>query len=598
MKRSKRLLLLLLVMTLSLSMVLSGCGNKKDPAPGPETEGTEETGGEEEGSETTESTGPKVLRLSGMPATTFNPHTYQSSEDGELISYISGNLLALIYDKDSDGIKFIGDHAEDVPTTEDNIVWQFKIRDDVKWEDGDPITAETYEYSYKRLLDPKLANRNAMSLFDTLAVKGAQEFFNGELEDWEQVGIRALDGNILEIELENEMPEIDILTAFAGGGGTSPVKESLYEEGMAADGSETTYATELAKIPSSGAYKLTEWVRDQHRVFEKVEGTPMAEIYVPDRIESRVISQSSTRLQLFENGELDTATVSGTDYDKYAEDPRVVFQERNTVWGFFVNSDSEKNPILQNNDLRKALFYGIDRDMISKGVFKVYESTPYFISSIPMVDYTKGLKYADTPEAKAIRPEGNGYEPEKAKEFFEKAYEANGNKKIEIEIVYFEEQETMKRMTEVAEEQYENLFGSDKLDIKLRAMPPMAAYDAYRDGDYEMGIGAYTQSAFNPWSSMFVWHTDFPQKSHRFSNKDFDELYERTTKGDLMMKPEERTKALADMESMLIDFVPQVPIFQNNNAQVFSERINLITGGKFIPGVGFATLQCDIVDPQ
>ena len=48
----------------------------------------------------------------------------------------------------------------------------------------------------------------------------------------------------------------------------------------------------------------------------------------------------------------------------------------------------------------------------------------------------------------------------------------NGNKKIEIEIVYFEAQETMKRMTEVAEEEYENLFGQDKLDIKLRAMPP------------------------------------------------------------------------------------------------------------------------------
>ena len=50
------------------------------------------------------------------------------------------------------------------------------------------------------------------------------------------------------------------------------------------------------------------------------------------------------------------------------------------------------------------------------------------------------------------------------------------------------------------------------------------------------------------------------------------------------------------MEEMLIDYVPQVPIFQNNNAQVFADRIKLITNGKFIPGLGFAELQADIVD--
>ena len=50
--------------------------------------------------------------------------------------------------------------------------------------------------------------------------------------------------------------------------------------------------------------------RDQHRVFEKMK-IILGDIYKPDKIESKVITESATRLQLFENGELDTAVVSG-----------------------------------------------------------------------------------------------------------------------------------------------------------------------------------------------------------------------------------------------------------------------------------------------
>ena len=587
MKTSKKLLLLVLVVAMTVSVLATGCGKGNDVSKEQEKPAAND--------EKPESTGPKVLRLAGMPAKTFNPHTSDSAEDSELISYIYGALLDLVYNPDEDKVEFIPYHAEELPTTEDNKVWTFTLREGLEWTDGTPITAEDYEYSYKMLLDKKLANRNAFVLWDSIPVVNAEEYFKGEVE-WEEVGIKALDEKTLEITLDTAMPDIDVLSTFAGGGATSPVHKELYEAGMNDDQSETTYATTLETVPSCGTYKLTEWIRDQHRVFEKNEDAILGDIYKPDRIESRVITESATRLQLFENGELDTAVVSGSEYDKYQEDPRIVFQERNTVWGFFINSTSDKNPILQNNDLRKALFYGIDRDKISKGVFKVYESTPYYISSIPMVDYENGTKYCDTDEAKAVRPEGSGFDPELAKEYFEKAYEANGNKKIEIEIVYFEAQETMKRMTEVAEEEYENLFGQDKLDIKLRAMPPQAAYDAYRDGDFDMGIGAYTQGAFNPWSSMFVWTSDFPNKSHRFASEEFDKLYERTTQGDLLLDPEGRIKALAEMEEMLIDYVPQVPIFQNNNAQIFADRIKIITNGKYMPAVGFAILQADIVD--
>lgn len=589
MKKTRKLLLMLLALVLSLSLVLTACGgDSKEPAQPSESNDTPET--EEE--DVVEDTGEKVLRLSGMSIETLNQHVYSSSSEGDVQDFIYSGLLMLLYDPDTNGPTFMPYHAEDLPKTEDNIVWTIKVKDDAQWTDGTPITAESFEYSWRMLLDPKLANRNAMTLMDNIKVKNATEYYKGEVEDWEEVGIKVLDDNTLEITLEDEMPEIDVLLALASIS-TTPVYEELYEAGMNEDRTETTYATTLDVVKSSGRYTLVEWVRDQHRSYVKNEDAPHAELFKPEKIEERVISESSTRLQLFESGELDVASVT-TEIEQYEDDPRVVYPLGNTIWGFFINSKSSTNPVLQDKNFRQALFYGINRTDIAKGVFKLYEETPWYISSVPMVNWETGDNYKETPQAKAIRPKEHGYDTDKAVELFEKAYEANGGEKISIEIIYFEAQESMKRMAEVAEEQYENLFGADKIDVVLRAMDPSTAYDQYEAGDFDLGIGAYGQSAFNPWSSMKVWTSDFPGKSHAYASPEFDELYARSTTGDLKLKVEERIDALAQMEELLIDYVPQIPIFQNNNASIYSDRIHLITNGEYISGIGFGLIQSEI----
>ncbi|MFW5437381.1 peptide ABC transporter substrate-binding protein [Paenibacillus apiarius] len=591
MKQPKKpfLVILAMMMVLTFTGCTSGNGNNA-------SQESKEDKGNAVAEQKQPSDKPTLVRFSGLSAETFNPHTSESAETSVLLEYINGNLLDLIYDETSDNVKFVSNHAADLPATTDNKVWTFKLKEGLKWTDGTPITARDYEYSYQMLLDPKLANRNAFVLFDTIPVVSANKYFKGEAK-WEEVGIKAKDDLTLEIVLETEMPEIDVYSVFAQGGSTSPIHKQLYEAGMKPDRSETTYGTTLEQVPSSGTYRLTEWVRDQYRVFEKNQDASMAAVYTPDRIESRVVSESSTRMQLWEKGEIENVSISGEQFDKYGEDPRVVYTESESVWGFYVNTESKKNPILGNNDLRKALFYGIDRDKIAKGIFKTFKSAPYYISTICMVgDYADGQRYRETEAAKANIPPGTGYEPEQAKQYFEKAYQANGNKKITIELTYFDSQETMKRTAEVAEELYENLFGKDKLDITLRAMPPSAAYDAYRDGNFELGIGAITQNPFNPWSSMKAWRTDFPNRSHRFSSAEFDELQKRTTTGDLLLKPEERLDALVKMEKMLLDFVPQIPLFQNNNAVLYQDRMDLKAKGNYFPVVKFAPLQVNILE--
>ncbi len=599
MKNTKRVLVMMLLMTLVVSL-FAGCGNK-DAATSPDGEkpSTEVPGDgatdEGEGTDDTASTGPKVLRLATTSADTFNPHASSNTETNELIAYIYSAPLTLIANEAGDGVEFYPDQLAELPSTEDNLKWTLKFRDNLQFIDGKAYNAYDFEYSWKMLLDQKLANYSAFLLFDNVPVLNAKEYFTGDAA-WEDVGIKVVDEYTIEMTLTTPMPEIDVYTMLSSSSLTALDKE-MYEANMDPERTETTYGTTLDKINSNGAYKLTQWIKDQSRTFEKVEGHQMADIFVPDTIESLVVLENATKVQMFEAGDVDSVSVSGEDYTRYAEDPRLSFQERNTIWGFYINGASEKNPVLQDKDFRKALFYATNRELMGKGIFKTFPSTPYFISSICQVgDPDSGEKYRKTPEAQAIVAANDGFDVEVAKEYFDKAYEKNGNKKITLEITYFEGADTMKRIGEVAKEEYEKAFGSDRLEVVLRAMPAMAAYDAYYAGDFELGIGARSQNAFNPWSSMKVWTSDFPEKAEAFRNEEFDTLYERTTKGDLLFDAEGRLNALVEMEKLLLEEVPMIPIFQNDNAVLHQERIYLKTNGAYLPGVGFAILQADIID--
>jgi oligopeptide transport system substrate-binding protein len=581
----KKFLSLLLVAMLIGSMLV-GCG-KKDVGKVVDDQDV----ADDQQEEVEEKKEPVVFRITGSKTVTLNPHIYETTAESETMGYIFGNLLAMIYDKDTDNYKVIGDHAVDLPTrNEDGTVWTFKLKEDLKWEDGSPLNARDYEYSYKMLMDPKLKNSRGPQMFDAdIVVVNAKKYWDGECE-WEDVGIKVLDDYTIEFTLDFAVPEMDFYLTFSGGGPSSPVQEKIYEAGMNEDRTETDYGTSAETAPSSGIYKLVEWNRDQNKVYVKNEYSPIKDIYTPDRIEQRVVEDINTLVQLFENNDTDYVGLAGAHYDKYAEDPRLVFSKSTSVWSMFINMESEEKPFLRDVNFRKALFYAMDRNTIAEDIVKIGMPAAYVVSSAKIAVPSKGLTYRETDVAKSVLPENNGYDLELAKEYFDKAYEAYG-KKMEVEVQYFENSENMKRMAELLEQVYENAFGSDRIDVQLRAVPWNNAYDNMQNGNYDLGFGAWSGGLFNPWSSMEVYTQGFTMKLDQFRSDEFDELYRRTVKGDLIFKEKERLEALGEMEKMLFDAVPFVPMYEQQGAFLFHDRIELITGGKYLPGVGFAVEQ-------
>ena len=223
----KKLLALLLAVVMMLGL-LAGCGD--DPAPSTQgTQGPKPTGGV-----TTDPTDPVVTpyvykqaeyntTTQTMPSN-WNEFTYADNNDTQIMSYIGSSFYNYDYKFENDQ-KFNPDGSinkegivpgayttnysaatklEDVTATVDakwgytdeqkaegGYAWKITLRDDLKWDDGTPITAADFEYSMQQLLDPAFMNFRANTYYDTLRMKNAKEyFFQNQEGTYETIGSR------------------------------------------------------------------------------------------------------------------------------------------------------------------------------------------------------------------------------------------------------------------------------------------------------------------------------------------------------------------------------------------------------------------------
>ena len=64
-----------------------------------------------------------------------------------------------------------------MPKQIDELTWEFTIRDGAKWHNGDPITADTFMFTFKAVLDPKMSNPMAIFLADnSITIKNAYDY--------------------------------------------------------------------------------------------------------------------------------------------------------------------------------------------------------------------------------------------------------------------------------------------------------------------------------------------------------------------------------------------------------------------------------------
>jgi oligopeptide transport system substrate-binding protein len=228
----------------------------------------------------------------------------------------------------------------------------FHLRDDVQWMDGKKVRAQDFEYSWKRLLNPKTASQYAYILFDLV---NAQEYAEGKIKDSSAVGVQAQDDSTLVVSLRHPASYFLAITTFEV---TYPQRQDVIE-------TFDTRWTEPGNIVTNGPFRLASWKHENEIELRAnanyFRGKPSIE-----KVTMYMINEKTTAVTLFEQGNLDFMddhSIPPLDKPRLAKTPgyKLVPQLRGEYYSFAVDRKPFDNP-----KLRKAFALAIDRDVFPK----------------------------------------------------------------------------------------------------------------------------------------------------------------------------------------------------------------------------------------
>ena len=586
----KRTIATLLACTMVLGTI-TGCSSE------PKNPGDSDTEAVQVSTEaaTTTSAGPKIFNdYMTSDVDTLNSHIYTLSVSSDIISPSTLLLYRRYPTEDGKSSDYVPELAESKPEQldEEGKVWQIKIRENAKWENGDPITVDDVIYSLKMCLDQLMVNSRASQLAsDYITITKATEYSLQGTENkvsWDEVGIKRNGDYLLGLELDAPVTEADVRIHFHYIW-TNLVHKPTYEAGMNADRTKTSYGSTKDTYMSCGAYILTDWVPGSVFKMKRNPDYVLSDMIKLDEYVYKVVADKNTALELYLNGEMDEVTLSPEAIEQYVDDPSIKTGPAKAIQVISINhGNTNNNGILGNVNFRKALFYAVDRQSIAKMTNGIPAN--YLVPSKCLG--LDGKTYREMSEAQEYLADNFGYDPKLAKEYYDKAMAECGISNLTLTLQYNETSANNKAASEFLHKTFPEIFG-DSFTLELMAAPSgvLNSYiKGWKNGDpnsYELQWRGWNTSTEAPWNGLKVYTSMYSNKNEPYYNDEVDALWEKANY-DLEAKkdPAYRLELAREIEQIILDEVAACPVYEAPNYYLINPKV-ILPSDEYIPGYGF-----------
>ena len=413
----------------------------------------------------------------------------------------------------------------------DPLTWQFKLRKDARWSNGQPIVADDFVYGWRRFLDPKTASTLAATY--GMFIQNGMDVAKGTKPPVE-VGIKALDKTTLEIKTATPVAFLpDLMTNTQFGPAPKATIEKFGKDW-----------TKPGNMVSNGAYVLKDWQVNSKVVLEKNPKYWDAANVVLTRVTFLPVEDGNADVKLYQSGENEMVyqLPPGTFDQLKAQYPKEV--RNGQILGLRFYALNNNDPLMKDVRVRKALSMVIDRDILAKkvtadGQVPAYGVVVKGVSGAEVTTYD----WAAWPMDKRVA---------EARKLLAEAAIKPGTK---LKFTY-NNSEYHKKMAIFAASEWKTKLG---LETEMDSLEFKVLLRKRHDGEFQIARHGWLADYNDVTTFLTLVQCGSDSNDNKNCNKRSDEL---TLQGNMSLDPAKRKALLTEAAKVVMDDYPMIPLLQ------------------------------------
>ncbi len=423
----------------------------------------------------------------------------------------------------------------------------FYLREDARWSDGQPVTADDFVFAWRRALDPATASQYAFILYP---LKNAEAINQGRMPP-EKLAVEAVDSRTLRLELRSPTPHfLKLLTFWT----YLPQREDFYTQHA------NDYASGHDKLLYTGPFQITRWVRDARLVLERNPHYWDQQAIRLQQIDwAYFTADSSTVLNLFRDSQI---AETGLNAELLQVALREGWRMQRSTTGaiFYLGFNHRAFAPTANADLRRALHLVFDPYELINLVIGIPGQLPG-LSFFPVWLQGQTQAFRIEHPAPAHRPD-----LAKAREHLARAARTMGGE-IPPLVLLSGDTPSARREAEYFQGLFSNRLG---LNIRIDAQVFKQRLSKMLSGQYDIVMAGWGPDYDDPLTFGDLFTSWNQNNRGEYRNPELDQWVRLA---ESSFDPAERMRAFAEVQRIIYEDTVVIPTYESSQILVTHPRL-------------------------